>query len=482
MSTTDTRFAVPAAAQGTVLDEFAGADLNDARLSSRLEQLVRSVTLAPGLSFPRALATERELEGFYRFMSNERISPEELARPHLEASVARACEADEALCVHDTSQFAFSHAQEVMGKLPGSKRGFLGHFSLLLRDEVSRLPLGLGTLMAWKRADEPKSRSATGHKLSSRQIAQRGNRESDRWLRCIEKVEERAQGEVSLIHVADQECDSYELISQVVERGRRFVFRIGRDRPLDGECDESLLKRLNTAPIRCERTVNLSRRKASTAPKSARRHPSRAERRRAKLAISVLPIIVKRPQRRPDLAETVSINVVRVHEVEAPEGQAPVEWLLATTEPIQTEEQILRIVDLYRARWTIEEFFKALKTGCQFTKRQLESYEGLLKVLALFLPIAWQMLLVRQLPREDPDLPASLFLAPLQLTVLLAVSPIPLPEDPTIAQVARAIARMGGHVKSNGPPGWLTLARGTEALAQNVTGWIACTRHVERTR
>ena len=35
-----------------------------------------------------------------------------------------------------------------------------------------------------------------------------------------------------------------------------------------------------------------------------------------------------------------------------------------TTEPIDTVEQVLRIVDWYRARWVIEEFFKALKTGC----------------------------------------------------------------------------------------------------------------------
>jgi hypothetical protein len=41
-----------------------------------------------------------------------------------------------------------------------------------------------------------------------------------------------------------------------------------------------------------------------------------------------------------------------------------------TTEPIDTPEQILAVVDGYRHRWKIEELFKALKTGCAYEKRQ----------------------------------------------------------------------------------------------------------------
>jgi IS4 transposase len=50
--------------------------------------------------------------------------------------------------------------------------------------------------------------------------------------------------------------------------------------------------------------------------------------------------------------------------------------MLYTSEPIDTAEQLLTIVDQYRSRWVIEEFFKALKTGCAFEKRQLESYRA----------------------------------------------------------------------------------------------------------
>lgn len=457
-----------------VASEFAGVELCDARLEKRLDRVVRAVTRSPDQSFPRALASEADLLGFYRFMSNERISAQELAEPHFDASVDRACASEEALCLHDTTQFKFKQTYADLGPLPGKGRGFLAHCSLLLSDERSRLPLGLGTLLPWVRSESSKTRDAKGNKLNSRQIAKRGDRESDRWLRSIERVEARAKGRVSLIHVGDQETDSFELISNVVSLKRRFVFRIGRNRRLgEGHEEETLSAELTHAPVLCKREIQLSRRRASTTPRRAKRYPSRPTR-TARLAISAMSMHLLRPDRRPDLPESVAVNVVHVKEIDPPEGQEPVDWLLATTEPVDTPEQILRIVDIYRARWTIEEFFKALKTGCRFEERLLETYEGLLRVLAIFLPIAWQMLHLRQLPRERPDVAAAAYLAPLQLMVLRAVSTIPLPPQPTIQEATRAIARMGGHIKNNGPPGWLTLARGMESLAQSVVGWIAC--------
>jgi hypothetical protein len=65
------------------------------------------------------------------------------------------------------------------------------------------------------------------------------------------------------------------------------------------------------------------------------------------------------------------VNVVQVYEVEPPEGEEPVEWRLVTNEPMTTVGQVAAVVDHYRGRWTVEEFFKALKTGCAIETRQL---------------------------------------------------------------------------------------------------------------
>jgi len=57
----------------------------------------------------------------------------------------------------------------------------------------------------------------------------------------------------------------------------------------------------------------------------------------------------------------LSVNVVYVREVAPPADQQPVEWILATTEPVDTANQLLAVVDSYRARWLIEQYFKAVE-------------------------------------------------------------------------------------------------------------------------
>ena len=102
----------------------------------------------------------------------------------------------------------------------------------------------------------------------------------------------------------------------------------------------------------------------------------------------------------------IALNVVRVFEPEPPEGVKPIEWLLCTSEPISTSEEVARIIDWYRARWLIEEFFKALKTGCAFEKLRLEKRTSILNAFAIYLPVAWRLLRLRTLARTPAPMPA----------------------------------------------------------------------------
>ena len=167
-----------------------------------------------------------------------------------------------------------------------------------------------------------------------------------------------------------------------------------------------------------ERDVKLSKRRKKSSKVHDGIHPPR-ETRLTKLSIAARPLKLKRPKRHPKqskarraatLAPEVSLNVVRVWEPEPPPGEEPVEWVLFSSDPIDTEAQILEIVDRYRARWTIEEYFKALKTGCMYEKRQLEDYESLANLLAVFAPIACTLLHLRSEARRNPDAPANLVL------------------------------------------------------------------------
>ena len=162
-----------------------------------------------------------------------------------------------------------------------------------------------------------------------------------------------------------------------------------------------------------------------------------------------------------------------MYEVDAPEGQEPVEWLLFTTEPVDTAEAIARVVDFYRTRWVVEEFFKALKSGCIYEERQLESRRALLNALAIFLPIACHMLWLRSRAHYAPDEPATEVLTLTQILVLRAVARRPIPKSPTARDVLLAVAGLGGHLKNNGEPGWASIRHGLERLLDFEIGWQA---------
>lgn len=71
---------------------------------------------------------------------------------------------------------------------------------------------------------------------------------------------------------------------------------------------------------------------------------------------------------------------------------------------------------------------------------------------------------MRALGRYQPQAPARDILTDSQIHVLSLATP--LPEKPTIQDALSAIARLGGHLRRNGPPGWQVLGRGyTELLA-----------------
>ena len=77
-------------------------------------------------------------------------------------------------------------------------------------------------------------------------------------------------------------------------------------------------------------------------------------------------------------------------------------------------------------------------------------------------PIAWHLLVLRRLGRDDSPLPATDVLSALQLRILRRKTN--LKETATIRQAMLAVAQLGGHIKNNGDPGWIVLGRGYEEL------------------
>ena len=165
------------------------------------------------------------------------------------------------------------------------------------------------------------------------------------------------------------------------------------------------------------------------------------------------------------------MNVVEAIEEHPPAGQKPVHWVLMTSEPIGTVDQAMRVVDIYRRRWLIEEYFRALKCGCKLEQRQAESAPVLLRVLMLLIPAAWRLLLLRQLGEEEPDASWRSILTPPEFRILKnAVPKAKLDANATAAQCHLAIAKLGGHLPRNGRPGWETLHTGWQRICDFLEG------------
>ena len=396
--------------------EFEGAALGDERRSRRLMQIARRLGREPSQSLPEAAQSDAELEGCYRFLNNEQVAPEAILAPHQRCTVERAAEHGEVLVVHDTTKFRYSDddSREGLGPLlaKGGARGFYAHVSLAVTLGAVRDPLGVLAMHSYVRADERVySKQAKGLCAP--------NNEYSRFPLLVQRSEKLLSGRATAIHVIDREADIYELFAQMREQNHRFVIRLSDDRATTTKREDSrghlkLSDVVGTLTGVAEREVPLSVRKGKRLPSERKIHPAR-EGRIAKLSFRATPVELRRPDSAEKLLPaSLALHLVHVIEVDPPQGQEPVEWMLLTTEPIQTAEDVLRNVDIYRARWTIEEFFKALKTGCAFEQRQFRSYDALCRLLAVMLPVAWRLLRIRALARVDPERPGSDLLTPTQ--------------------------------------------------------------------
>src|SRR5690606_13811623 len=91
------------------------------------------------------------------------------------------------------------------------------------------------------------------------------------------------------------------------------------------------------------------------------------------------------------ISEYLDLNFVEAREINVPVDCTPVVWRLVTTEAIESTDEIDRVIEVYRKRWVIEEFFNAIKTGCRFESHQLEDIKGLLIAPSIESAVAWQL-------------------------------------------------------------------------------------------
>ncbi len=457
----------------TAAGDLASAELGHVRRTRRYVRIVEALSRHTAASIPTVFASDADSEGYYRFMRHSDHDYQTLLEPHLSASAACATALETTRVLHDTTHLHFplhdGELREHLARRAKHTQGFLWHVSLAVSDDAVQVPLGLVAARPYVHDSELDGDAAS--RAYWKELGCLYDNEKWRWMDGVQDAEERLEACSRVIHVMDREGDDYQLLFALETAGYGWVVRVSHDRNVKTGPNHSEYERLSAQLARVDwqpetRDVVLSTRSERQASK---RHAARRAQ-TVTCQVRACSVTLRRPDELPaDSAwPTVETGVV---EVRGGEGDDEVHWLLVTDQPIETPEQMWQVVDWYRARWRIEEYFKALKSGCGYEKLQHRSADTLLNALATMAPVAWQLLLMRHLAREAPEMEASAVVARDELRVLRALQPKLVPESATVADVLLAVAKLGGHRTSNGPPGWQILARGWRKLSEVLEGF-----------
>jgi hypothetical protein len=334
----------------------------------------------------------------------------------------------------------------------GAGRGFELHSALAVRIEswtLEQRPEGVvvGLFDQQCRTPQPAPAGETrGQRLGR-------PRKSQSWAAALPATGGPPSGS-QWIYVADRESDIYEVLRLCPQQGVDFVIRACQDRRLADEAGR-MRAALAQAPVLGQSTVEVRARAGQPA------RTARVEWRRLRVDLD--------GPWRPGGWQTPlrDVGVVEIREVQAPQEVAqPLHWILLTSLACATPAQVQRIVGRYAARWWIEEYHKALKSGAGVEASQLERGHRLATLIAVLAVVAVRLLSAKLLARSRPQSWEAAASFGLQMLGLLEKKLGPPQDGWTNRNVIRAIARLGGFParQGDGMPGWQTIWRGWQRL------------------
>lgn len=456
--------------------EFSKLAFGDLRLDKRFKRVIDAMMKSPAKSLKAACQGWAEVMGSYRLFNNKKITLDKIMEPHRAALVERAKLHTCIGLIQDTTELDYSThpAMEGPGVLNNeNRRGYFLHCQYAV--SLERLPLGV-----W--ASKLVARDCLKKYDWKRPIEQK---ESHRWLEGYHHACALAKElpDQQVFSISDREGDIYEVyeafqaLEQAGEQGAHFLIRSNLDRLLldaKGADSQPLLavdklfetSRKGTA-LGCVE-FGLCARKGFKKIKKLTTAFSRKSR-VVRQEIKACELTLRPPRRHGRKAPPVRIWAVVAEEIDPPEGEEPINWILLTSLPIQNFGDAEKIIQLYLARWDIEVFHRVLKTGCKVEKIHFKTKEAFEPALACHLVIAWRILYLTHLGRQCPEIPCSVVFDENEWRGGLAVSlrcgnPNDL-EEPSLGDMIKIVAKFGGYLgrKHDGPPGaqamWVGLTR-----------------------
>lgn len=408
---------------------------------------------------------------FTRFLRNRSVTPAAMSE-HAGEQTGRRVAGREVVAIQDTSELvlggrrAAAAGYGIVGK-GGSTRGLLLH-PVLAVEVGSGALLGLVSMEVWNRGADA---------LAPRRKRQTSAKESRRWIEGVRQAGAVLSAARTITALSDRESDFYELFAERPSNVDLIV-RACQNRRIDAPpaqaADGLLFDFIDGQPEQG--------RFVTTIPAA----PGRPER-RTELALRFAAVTLRRPLHGADpaLPATLDLTLVDVRETVPPTDGKPVHWRLLTTHVVDSVDHARRIIDLYRQRWTIEEFFRTLKTaGFDIEAADIAQPQAMINLVAAATVAA---VTVKQLVQARDGNTAQLLgdaFAPDDRPVLEAVSARlegkterqrnPHPKG-TLAFAAWVIARLGGWTGYYGKPGPKVMRIGItqfNAIKYGSTLWI----------
>lgn len=413
----------------------------------------------PGSCIRRLGGTRAREMQFTRFLRNEAVTAAEMSQ-HAGGLTAQRVAGRELVAIQDTSELVLGGRRAkaagygVVGK-GGGTHGLLLHPVLAVEADTGAL-LGLVSMQVWNRVEGA---------VTPRRTRTTAAKESQRWIDGMRQAGEILAQAASITVVSDRESDFYELfaarpanVQLIVRACQNRRIELPEEEPGDG----LLFSFIDGLPEQGRFVV--------TIPAAPGRKARTAE-----LAARFAPVVLRKPLNGADpaLPERIAVTIVDIRENVPPaDGSEPIHWRLLTTHVVADLAEARRVVDMYRLRWVIEEFFRTLKTaGFDIEDADIGDPQAMINFVATSTVAA---VTVKQLVQArdgntgqfltdafDPDDQPILEAVSAKLAGKTERQRNPHPKG-SLAFAAWVIARLGGWTGYYGKPGPQVMRRGLQ--------------------
>jgi len=269
-----------------------------------------------------------------------------------------------------------------------------------------------------------------------------------------------------LIDVMDREGDIHEVFAELQHLGHDGVIRCAQNRRVKGDPPDQI----EYAKQRVAGQQLLGTMELCVPLKEGGSRTAMVEVR--SLQVTLQPDETKHKGR-----QELELWLIETREISTPpKGEKLACWWIWTTLRAGKMWQVLRVLQIYRARWRVEDYHRMLKTGCKVERMRLQDGNAIIKVITMQAWVATQVLRMRDAAKQEPAQDCERYFTDREWKTLWLRQHGRVWQEsdgkPTLSEVIKWLGALGGHLGRNGDglPGAELLSRGIYALSLLLEG------------